>query len=74
MLAVFPKISIGLFLASALYFLALSRRDVAEQPASGPLREVFWANVLSTAAVAFKTHVVFQTRPESTASVGAVEF
>lgn len=73
-LAVFPKLSIGLFLGAAVYFLALSRRDVAEQPASGPLREVFWANLLSTAAVAFKTHVVFQSRPESAASVGAVEF
>ena len=68
-----PKVSIGLFLGASLYFLALSRRDVRENPDRGALRLVFAANLLSTAAVGLKTHVVFSSPPESAATVGSVE-
>jgi len=68
-----PKVSIGLFLGTSLYFLALSRRDIRENPDSTALRLVFVANLLSTAAVGMKTHVVFSAPPESEATVGSVE-
>lgn len=68
-----PKIGVGLYLGVSAYFLALARRDAAQSPQSGQLQAVFWANVLTTAAVLLKTRVVFQARPESTASVGALE-
>ena len=68
-----PKISIGLFLGTSLYFLALSRRDVRENPNQTALWLVFAANLLSTASVGLKTHVVFSSPPESTATVGSVE-
>ena len=68
-----PKISVGLYLGVSAYFLALARRDATQSPRSGALQAVFWANVLSSAAVLLKTRVVFHARPESTASVGAVE-
>ena len=72
-LDVLPKLSVGLYLASSVYFLLLSRRDAAQSPQSHQLQAVFWANVLAMAAVFLKTRVVFQARPESTASIGAVE-
>lgn len=72
-LDVLPKLSVGLYLASSVYFLLLSRRDAAQSPQSHQLQAVFWANVLAMAAVLLKTRVVFQARPESTASIGAVE-
>lgn len=68
-----PRISIALFLTTSVYFLALSRRDIRENPQSLPLQLVFTANLLSTAAVGLKTHVVFQSPPESAATVGSVE-
>ena len=68
-----PKVSIGLFLGTSLYFLALSRRDVRENPNSTLLWLVFAANLLSTTAVGLKTHVVFSSQPESSATVGSVE-
>ena len=68
-----PKISIGLFLGTSLYFLALSRRDVRESPDQTALWLVFAANLLSTASVGLKTHVVFSSPPESAATVGSVE-
>ena len=70
---VLPKLSVGLYLASSIYFLTLSRRDAAQSPQATQLQAVFWANVLAMAAVLLKTRVVFQARPESTASIGAVE-
>lgn len=72
-LDVLPKLSVGLYLASSVYFLLLSRRDAAQSPQSHQLQAVFWANVLAMAAVFLKTRVVFQARPESTASIDAVE-
>jgi len=72
-LDVLPKLSLGLYLASSVYFLLLSRRDAAQSPQSHQLQAVFWANVLAMAAVLLKTRVVFQARPESTASIDAVE-
>lgn len=72
-LDVLPKLSVGLYLASSVYFLLLSRRDAAQSPQTTQLQAVFWANVLAMAAVLLKTRVVFQARPESTASIGAVE-
>ena len=71
-LEILPKISVGLFLAASLYFLALSWRD-AREGSSTQLQLVLYANLLATAAVFLKTRVVFQAPPESTASVGAVE-
>lgn len=71
--AALPKVSAGLFLASSLYFLVLSHRDVREQPSSLPLAGVFFANVLSAAAVGLKTGLVFTSPPESEATVGSVE-
>ena len=68
-----PKVSIGLFLGASLYFLALSRRDVRENPDQMTLWMVFAANLLSTASVGLKTHVVFSSPPESAATVGSVE-
>lgn len=68
-----PKVSIGLFLGASLYFLALSRRDVRENPDRTALWLVFGANLLSTTAVGLKTHVVFSSPPESEATVGSVE-
>ncbi len=68
-----PKISTLLFLGTSLYFLALSRRDVKQQPGSLPLQAVFWANALSTVSVGMKTAVAFQALPGSPASVGSVE-
>ena len=68
-----PKVSIGLFLGTSLYFLALSRRDVKENPHSTALWLVFAANLLSTTAVGLKTHVVLSAQPESAATVGSVE-
>ena len=68
-----PKVSIGLFLGTSLYFLALSRRDVKEPPHSTALWLVFAANLLSTTAVGLKTHVVLSAQPESAATVGSVE-
>ena len=70
---VLPKLSVGLYLASSIYFLTLSRRDAVQSPQATQLHAVFWANVLATSAVLLKTRVVFQARPESTASIGAVE-
>lgn len=67
-----PKISLGIFLATSLYFLALSWRDVREK-SSRELLLVLYANLLATAAVILKTQVVYKARPGSTASVGAVE-
>lgn len=72
-LDVLPKVSVGLFLGASAYFLALSRRDAVQSPRSGQLQTVYWANILATSAVLLKTQVVFQARPESTASVGATE-
>lgn len=72
-LDVLPKLSVGLYLASSIYFLTLSRRDAVQSPQATQLQAVFWANVLTTSAVLLKTRVVFQARPESTASIGAVE-
>lgn len=68
-----PKVSIGLFLATSLYFLALSRRDVRENPHQTALWLVFAANLLSTASVGLKTRVVLSAPPESAATVGSVE-
>ena len=68
-----PKISIGLFLGTSLYFLVLSRRDVRESPDQTALWLVFAANLLSTVSVGLKTHVVFSSPPESAATVGSVE-
>ena len=68
-----PKVSIGLFLGASLYFLALSRRDVRENPDQMTLWLVFAANLLSTTSVGLKTHVVFSSPPESAATVGSVE-
>ena len=68
-----PKVSAVLFLGASLYFLALSRRDARDQPSSLPLLEVFGANLLSTAAVGLKAHLVFSSPPESEATVGSVE-
>lgn len=67
-----PKLSLGIFLATSVYFLALSWRDVREK-SSRELLLVLYANLLATAAVMLKTQVVFKSRPGSTASVGAVE-
>lgn len=72
-LDVLPKVSVGLFLAASVYFLTLSWRDAREDPASSQLLLVLVANVLATGAVLLKTRVVFQARPESTASVGSTE-
>ena len=72
-LDVLPKLSVGLYLASSIYFLTLSRRDAVQSPQTTQLQAVFWANVLATSAVLLKTRVVFQARPESAASIGAVE-
>ena len=71
--AALPKVSTGLFLAASLYFLALSHRDVREQPSSLPLAGVFFANLLSTASVGLKSGLVFLSPPESEATVGSVE-
>lgn len=68
-----PKVSIGLFLGASLYFLALSRRDVRENPDRTALWLVFAANLLSITSVGLKTHVVFTSPPESAATVGSVE-
>ena len=68
-----PKVSIGLFLGTSLYFLALSRRDVRENPDQTALWLVFAANLLSTLSVGLKTHVVLSAPPESEATVGSVE-
>lgn len=68
----FPKISLGIFLATSLYFLALSWRDAREK-SSKELLLVLYANLLATAAVLLKTQVVYKARPGSAASVGAVE-
>ena len=68
-----PRASIGLFLGASVYFLALSRRDVRENPDQTALWLVFAANLLSTASVGLKTHVVFSSPPESAATVGSVE-
>ncbi len=71
--AVLPKVSTSLFLASSLYFLALSRRDLRSQPSALPQLEVFGANLLSTLSVALKTQLVFASPPESGTTVGSVE-
>ena len=68
-----PRVSAGLFLAASLYFLALSHRDSREQPSSLPLAGVFFANLLSTAAVGVKSGLVFISPPESEATIGSVE-
>lgn len=67
-----PKLSLGIFLATSVYFLALSWRDVREN-SSRELLLVLYANLLTTAAVILKTQVVYKARPGSAASVGAVE-
>lgn len=68
-----PRVSVLLFLGVSVYFLALSKRDVEQQPDSPALKLVLAANVLSTAATGLKTQVVFTSPPESAATVGAAE-
>ena len=68
-----PKASTALFGGASLYFLSLSHRDIRQAPQRATLWLVFGANVLSTLAVALKTHVVFSAPPESEATIGSLE-
>lgn len=68
-----PKISAGLFASASLYFLALSRKELRDQPGSTSLLAVFAANLLSTAAVGLKTCVVFSASPGAETPLDALE-
>ena len=67
-----PKLSAILFFLASLYFLALSWRDMLQNP-SLPLRLLVYGNLLAAGAVLIKLWVVFQAPPESEAAVESVE-